>query len=197
MRLSSSPASWLNEFPQCEMTSLRALVLPDWERSDPTDWPRRWAAAHGHTLVEQHDLKRPLRGDWLIQLEEAVLEAPGQVVLVARGLACALVAAWSLFTHQRGKVRAALLVAPLDLNLASLGEVLPSWQPQVRQPLPFQAVVVASAHPPYGSASAAQALAKDWGARWVPTCLEAGPFSESAASDWPEGRALLNELMKD
>lgn len=197
MRLSSLPASWLNEFLQCEMTSLRVLVLPDWERSDPTDGPRRWVAEHGHTLVEQHDLKRPLRGDWLIQLEEAVLEAPGQVVLVAQGLACALVAAWSLFTHQRGKVRAALLVAPLDLNLATLREVLPSWQPEVRQPLPFQAVVVASAHEPYGSASAAKALANDWGAQWVPARPEAGPFCESAAGDWPEGRALLNELMKD
>ena len=197
MRLSSSPVSWSNEFPQCEMTSLRVLVLPDWQRSDPTGWPGLWAAAHGHTLVEQHDVKRPLRGDWLIQLEEAVLEAPGQVVLVARGLACALVAAWSLFTPQRGKVRAALLVAPLDLNLATLREVLPSWQPQVRQPLPFQAVVVASADEPYGSASAAQALAKDWGARWVPTRPESGPICESAAGDWPEGRALLNELMKD
>jgi predicted alpha/beta hydrolase family esterase len=46
----------------------------------------RWVATHGYTVVDQHDWLRPLRGDWLMRLEEAVLEAPGAVALVAHGL---------------------------------------------------------------------------------------------------------------
>ena len=197
--------NWSNEFPQCEMTNPRVLVLPDWQGGVPSPWPRRWVDAHGYTWVQQHDWQRPLRGDWLIQLEEAVLEAPGQVVLVAQGLGCALVAAWSAFSRHSAKVRAAMLVAPLDVRLPALREILPSWSPVVRQHLPFKAVVVAprletqladthdASHEQ--SNEVAQALAAAWGAPCVSVPTDAD--WESTPCDWPAGHALLNELMKD
>jgi predicted alpha/beta hydrolase family esterase len=176
------------------MTSPSVLVLPDRQGGAPAPWPRRWVNVHGYTLVEQHDWQRPLRGDWLIQLEEAVLDAPGPVVLVAQGLGCALVAAWSAFSRHSGKVRAALLVAPLDLRLPALREMLPSWSTVVHQQLPFKAMVVTHT-PKLETHEVAQTLAAAWGAQWVHA-----PTDESLASppcDWPEGHALLTELMKD
>jgi predicted alpha/beta hydrolase family esterase len=52
------------------------LLLPGWQNSGPTHWQSRWEALHGYLRVEQADWMQPLRGDWMVQLEEAVLAPP-------------------------------------------------------------------------------------------------------------------------
>jgi predicted alpha/beta hydrolase family esterase len=65
-----------------------------------------------------------------------------------------------------------------------------------RQRLPFKAVVVGSENDPLCSLRTSQALALGWGAQWV-NVGPAGPINEeSKLGDWPQGLALLNELMK-
>jgi uncharacterized protein len=173
------------------------LVLPGWHGGDPAHWQMRWVAAHGYTLVDQHDWLRPLRGDWLMRLEEAVIEAPGEVVLVAHGLACLQVAAWAAHSRHGAKVRAALLVAPVDMQTPALSQALPSWSPVARQRLPFKAVVVGRENDPHCRLDQAQTLALEWGAQWV-SLAPAGPVNaESKLGDWPQGLALLTELLKD
>ena len=173
------------------------MILPDGQSHGPSHWTRRWVAAHGYTWVEQHDWQRPLRGDWLIRLEEAVLATSEEVVLVAQGLGCALVAAWAAFTRHSAQVRAALLVAPVDVDLPVWRETLPSWSPALRQPLPFKSWVVGAAPTPGHPCVGAQALASAWGAQWRPADLEAVHAADPLDGDWPQGQALLNELMKD
>ena len=179
------------------MNRPRILILPGWQGSGPTHWQMRWAALHGDTVVQQHDWLRPLRGDWLMQLEEAVLAAPGPVALVAHSLGCLLVAAWAAHSRHTARVHAALLVAPADVQLPTLRQVLPGWSPIARQRLPFKAVVVGSENDPNCTMATAQALALDWGAQWVNLGLAGHINAESNLGDWPQGRALLNELLKD
>ncbi len=179
------------------MITPRVLVLPGWQGSGPAHWQLRWVAAHGYTAVEQHDWLRPLRGDWLMRLEEAVLEAPGAVALVAHGLGCHQVAAWAAHSHNTARVRAALLVAPVDMQTPELSHALPSWSPVSRQRLPFMAVVVGSENDPYCSLDEAQTLALNWGAQWVNLGPAGHINTESKLGDWPQGLALLNELLKD
>jgi len=69
---------------------------------------------HGFTRVQQHDWMQPLRGDWMMQLEEAVLAAPTPVVLVAHSLGCILTAAWARHSQNTHRVKAAFLVGPGD-----------------------------------------------------------------------------------
>ena len=173
------------------------LVLPGWQGAGCAQWPRRWAAIWGYTLVEQHDWQRPLRGDWLMQLDEAVLASSAPVILVAHGLGCHQVAAWAAHSRHADQVKAALLVAPLDVQLPALRPALPSWSPVVRQRLPFKSMVVGRDNDPYCKADTAQAWALDWGAQWM--CVgQAGHFNdESLQGDWLQGRLLLNELTKD
>lgn len=179
------------------MSAPTFLLLPGWQNSDAGHWQSRWEALHGDHRVDQHEWMRPLRGDWSMRLEEEVLAADVPVVLVAHSLGCILVAAWAAHSRQTHKVRAAFLVAPGDLERDDLRQQIPGWAPIVRQRLPFPSLLVAGDNDPYCDAARSRALAADWGARFV----DAGPRghlnSESGLGDWPEGRALLNDFLKD
>jgi predicted alpha/beta hydrolase family esterase len=155
-----------------------------------------WQAAHGYVRVEQHNWDFPLRGDWMIQLEEAVL-ARSNVVLVAHSLGCVLVAAWAAHSLNAHKVNAAMLVAPADVERPEVQHMLHSWSPIVRERLPFPSIVAASRNDPYCSLLRASALAHDWGARLI-DCGSVGHINtDSHLGDWPEGHVLLQDLLKE
>ena len=179
-------------------TSPRVLLLPGWQNSDAQHWQSRWEALYGYTRVQQHDWMRPLRGDWSIQLQEAVLDSESDVVLVAHSLGCILTAWWAAHSPlAQRKVKAALLVAPGNPEQDNLRTALPGWLPVMEQKLPFPAVVVGSPNDPYCTAARAQQMAQAWGATYV----DMGPLghinSQSGLGDWHEGHALLQQLMKD
>ena len=123
------------------MTSA-VLLLCGLHRATPQAFDA-WAA-QGAQVVAQHDWVRPLRGDWLMQLENAVLAAEDQVQLVAHGLGCWLVASWAQFTAHTSAVQSALLIDPLDLRAPEYQAQLPSWQRIDWRPLPFTATVLSS-----------------------------------------------------
>ena len=96
-------------------TDTTVLILPGWQNSGPDHWQSRWEVVYGDQRVQQHDWMQPLRGDWMVQLEEAVLAAPpGPVVLAAHSLGCLLTAAWAEHSRNTNRVVGALLVAPGD-----------------------------------------------------------------------------------
>ena len=178
------------------MSDTQVLLLPGWQNSDPEHWQSRWEAVYGDQRVEQHDWMRPLRGDWQVQLEEAVLAADRPVMLVAHSLGCILTAAWAAHSRHTQKVRCALLVAPADLERDDLRQLIPGWAPIMRQRLPFAAHVVASSNDPYSELSRSRQLAADWGARFS----DIGPMghinAESKLGNWAEGRRWLQELQQ-
>jgi hypothetical protein len=176
---------------------LTVLLLPGWQGSGPDHWQMRWAQLHGYSVVEQNDWLRPRRGDWLARLDEVVIDAPGQVVLVAHSLGCILVSAWATFSRHTAKVRAALLVAPGDVAQPGMQEALPGWLPIEGRPLPFRSIVVGSDNDPYCSAERAQQLARDWSARWVGLGAAGHINADSSLGDWPQGHTLLQTLLKD
>lgn len=183
------------------MTDLRAatslvdvLILPGWQNSGPGHWQSQWEAAQGFVRVQQHDWMRPLRGDWLIQLEEAVLACTRPVVLVAHSLGCIQVAAWASHSRVTSRVRGALLVAPGDVEQADLRPQLPTWQPVPMARLPFRSTLVGSQNDPFCSLVRAQAFAAAWGSQWV-NLGDAGHINaDSGLGDWPAGQALLAAL---
>ncbi len=113
--------------------------------------------------VEQADWVRPLRGDWMIQLEEAVLNAAAPVELVAHGLGCVLVAAWASHSQNIHRIRHAALHEPDDTEREDRRSVLKSWSPISLQRLPFPSVLHSSSHNSYCTAERAQFLAYSWG----------------------------------
>lgn len=177
------------------MTISSTWLLPGWQNSDAPHWQSRWEAVYGDHRVEQHDWMRPLRGDWLARLEDELLAAPAPVTLVAHSLGCILVAAWAAHSRHNGKVRAALLVAPGDLERDDLRQMIPGWAPIVRQPLPFPSLLIAANDDPYCAQDRSRQMAADWGAGFVDAGEGGHLNGESGLGDWPDGRRLLDQLL--
>ncbi len=178
------------------MSTPHILLLPGWQNSGPAHWQSRWEVLYGYERVDQHDWMRPLRGDWMAQLEEAVLAAPAPVVLVAHSLGCLLCAAWAAHSQNAHRVQAALLVAPGDPEREELRAVLKSWSPLPLQRLPFKSVLLASHNDPYCSFERAQIFAAAWGADLVDYGHSGHINADSGLGDWSEGHALLREAIE-
>lgn len=172
------------------------LILPGWQNSGPDHWQSRWEALHGFQRVQQHDWMQPLRGDWMAQLEEAVLAAPGTVVLAAHSLGCMLAAAWATHSRNTHRVIGALLVAPGDPERPELRAALKSWSPVPLQRLPFASTLLGSQDDPYCSFARAQDFASAWGADFIDYGHKGHINADSGLGDWPEGLALLHALME-
>lgn len=173
------------------------LLLPGWQDSGPDHWQSRWQALYGYTRVEQHDWMQPLRGDWMAQLEEAVLAASAPVVLAAHSLGCILTAAWAAHSRNTHRVKAALLVAPGDPEREELRAALKSWSPVVLQRLPFPSVLLGSHNDPYCSVQRAQAFASAWGATFVDYGNKGHINADSGLGDWPQGHEILKQLARE
>jgi predicted alpha/beta hydrolase family esterase len=172
------------------------LLLPGWLDSGPAHWQSRWEALHGHHRLVQDDWAWPRRGDWMSRLEEALLAVDEPAVLVAHSLGCQLVAAWAEHSAHTGRVRAALLVAPPDTEQPDTPPQLFSWRPIARPRLPFTSLVLASEDDPYCAFGRAQGMAEDWGSDFRSVGGRGHVNGESGLGDWPEGLALLQQLIE-
>jgi len=176
------------------MTAARVLTVPGWHGSGEDHWQTLWERQKGYRRVEQHDWTRPLRGDWSARLEDEILAGEGApVVLVAHSLGCALVAAWASHSRNTRLVRAALMVAPPDVEREALADQLPGWSPLSLQPLPFIATVMASSNDPYCDLPRARSFASAWKAAFVDAGALGHINAASALGDWPQGHAYLRE----
>ena len=177
-------------------TKDQILLLPGWQNSGPDHWQSRWERSHGYLRVEQHDWQRPLRGDWIAQLEDVLLGCSQPAVLVAHSLGCITIAAWAAHSQNTHRVGAALLVAPPDVEREEIGGMLPGWAPIALNKLPFPTVLIASTNDPFCRIARAHTLAQAWGARLI----EAGPRghlnADSGLGDWPEAHDELFNLVR-
>ncbi|MBI3452455.1 MAG: alpha/beta fold hydrolase, partial [Rhodospirillales bacterium] len=137
----------------------------------------------------------PSREEWVASLAAHIAAARGPVVLVAHSLACALVAHWAA-TH-RGDVRCALLVSPSDVDsFAHTPPEVRSFSPMPLAPLPFPSALVASSNDPYVDFRRAAQFAAAWGSRLIDVGRFGHINTDSNLGDWPQGRALLSELLR-
>jgi len=177
------------------MTAPRILILPGWLNSDPDHWQSRWERQFGYQRVEQSDWQWPRRGDWMARLDEVLLSDETPAVLVAHSLGCQLVASWAAHSQHTSRVAAALLVAPPDTERDDTPPQLHNWKPIQRGKLPFVSLAVISTDDPFCAPERATQLAADWGA----SVVLVGPLghlnSDAKLGDWPEGQALLAQLL--
>jgi uncharacterized protein len=173
----------------------RVLVLPGYGNSGPDHWQTLWERRHGYERVQQSDWDRPQLADWVAGLERAVAREPGPVVIVAHSLGCIAVAHFAA-TPAASQVAAALCVAPADVDSEMhTPDDVRNFAPVPLAPLPFRTIVVASRTDPYIRFARATALAEHWGARLVDVGRQGHINADAGIGDWPEGHALLEELL--
>ena len=183
------------------LPDLHVLILPGWQGSGTAHWQSRWEALHGDVRVEQSDWTWPLRGDWMMRLDEtvgAIADANGgaaDIALVAHSLGCQLVAAWAAHSTRTAHVRGALLVAPPDVERADMPPQLHSFAPIVRTRLPFAALAVVSEDDPFCAPAQARRMAADWGCRTLAAGARGHLNADSGLGDWAAGRRLLARLL--
>jgi predicted alpha/beta hydrolase family esterase len=173
------------------------LVLPGYGDSGPDHWQSRWEATDLRLRrVVQRDWLEPKLDEWRAVLDREISRCATLPVLVAHSLGCILVAHWA--QQNRRRAGGALLVAPVDVDeIADVVDAVETFRPVPLLRLPFPSIVVASDDDPYTTRARAEQFARAWGSRFV--CLEgAGHLnSDSGYGDWPQGRALLDELVRD
>jgi uncharacterized protein len=172
------------------------LVLPGYGDSGPDHWQSRWEATDPRLRrVTQRDWLEPKLDDWVAALDREVSACAVPPVLIAHSLGCVLVAHWTGRT--RSRAGGALLVAPVDLDVgANVIEVVESFRPVPLRRLPFPSIVVASDDDPYTTRGRAEELARAWGSRFVGLAGAGHINGDSGYGDWPQGRALLAELVR-
>ena len=174
------------------MSGRSIFMLPGYGDSGPEHWQSLWEAADARCRrVVQRDWLAPKLDDWLATLERELSACASAPVLVAHSLGCVLVAHWVKRTGRT--VAGALLVAPADADVL---EVVESFRPVPLIRLPFPTIVVASDDDVYASRERAETFARAWGSRFVGLSGVGHINSDSGLGDWPDGRALLDDLLR-
>jgi predicted alpha/beta hydrolase family esterase len=147
---------------------------------------------------------QPHRNSWVNQLGLAIRQARGisgahsnqPVLLAAHSLGCHAVAWWAQLEPEAADlVQGALLVAPAEVDFFPLDERLASFAPTPSRALPFPSLLVASQNDPYMGIHTARQLARRWGAGFVDSGALGHINADSGLGDWPQGQALLGELL--
>ena len=173
------------------------LIVPGLSNSGPEHWQSIWEAKHPeYHRVQQQDWETPCLSDWVRTLDTAIRNIQdGPVVLAGHSSACATIAHYAVkHGDGEGRVAAAFLVGPSDVEAPSYPVGPTGFDPMPLQRLPFRSVVVASTNDPFVTIDRAKLFASSWGSRLI-TLANAGHINTASGhGPWPEGETWLEEM---
>lgn len=177
--------------------TIRYLIVPGWQGSADDHWQSHWQHSLPNSArVEQADWLAPQREDWVAELQRSIAGDPRPTILIAHSLGCITVAHWAAQAPVEllRRVRAALLVAPADVERANCPAALQNFAPIPQQSLPFPSQLVGSDNDSAASAARAIELARDWGSD-AAILSGAGHINvKSGHQRWEQGFAYLYRL---
>jgi len=176
------------------------LIVPGLRDHVPEHWQtlleRKLANARSVPRMEHDKLSRTA---WVAQLDRALNEIEGPVVLVAHSAGVMITVHWAQ-AHRR-PIHGALLAAPPDFE-RPLPRGYPTqqallehgWLPIPRTRLPFPTTVAVSRNDPLASFGRVASLALSWGSRIVDAGAVGHLNPAAGYGPWPQGEALVAEL---
>jgi uncharacterized protein len=171
--------------------------VPGLYNSGPEHWQSIWGAKHPeYHRVQQDDWETPHCTDWIRTLHASVSSiGKGPIVFVGHSLACATIAHYAAkYSDAGGRVAAAFLVAPTDVEAPTFPHGTTGFDPMPLQKLPFPSVVVASTDDPYAALERAELFARSWGSRLIKIANAGHINTASGHGPWPEGEAWLKQI---
>ena len=172
------------------------LVLPGLGNSGVEHWQSYWCMAFRNaSRVLQDDWDQPRLADWLKRLDAALARGTRPAILICHSLSCSLAAHWAE-GGDAGRVKAALLVAPSDLERPDAPLSTRDFLPMPRKRFPVPALVVTSTDDTYVTPARARDFARSWGADYC-ELPELGHINTiSRLGLWPQGLLLLGRLIE-
>ena len=170
------------------------FIIPGYQGSGADHW-QTWIESTQPNFhrIQQRDWDNPDIEEWADNIDKAIAGYdPESVVLVAHSLGCITVAEWA--KRYNRPVKAALLVAPPDVDVIrnKVDNILTTETPI--QLLPFRTVLVASTNDPWMSIERAAYYANQWGSEFI-NIGEAGHINSlSGYGEWYEGLEILSRL---
>lgn len=183
----------------------RILLLPGLGGSAAGHWQSIWARRIDRCrIVRQADWDRPERADWLAALAAEVEQLDGRFALVGHSIGCALAAHWVIenlrdwANPSAPQLTAVMMVAPADVDSPDCTpDIVRSFAPIPRLPLPSKSLVVASEDDPYVAVETARDLADRWRSAFVSVGRRGHINADSGLGAWPEGLDLLGSLLAE
>jgi predicted alpha/beta hydrolase family esterase len=172
------------------------LILPGLSNSGVDHWQSYWSLAiRNSSRVLQDDWDNPTLADWLPRFDAAIAGGTRPAVLICHSLSCSLAAHWAA-RNDKGRVVAALLVAPSDIESADhTPESTRDFAPIPRARFPVPSLVVASINDPYVTIERARSFAESWGADFC-NAGELGHINaDTKLGFWPQGLLMLGQLL--
>lgn len=180
------------------MNQTSVFILPGLGNSGPEHWQSCWENKHpSFKRIHQVEWEVPDCHDWVTTLDQAIAASQQAIVLVAHSAARTLISHWAIYAENslhRKKVKAALLVAPSDVEADGYPPGTKNFRPMPLQALPFPSIVVASTNDIYVSFERAQFFAQAWGSRLVSIGAAGHINAASALGDWWQGMQMLEQL---
>jgi predicted alpha/beta hydrolase family esterase len=173
------------------------LLIPGLNDSGPGHWQTLWQREMPDAeRVELGMWSDPHRNTWVNQLNLAIHKAGRPVILVAHSLACHAVSWWAEYERPgpAGPVKAALLVAPPDVEQPGADPRLARFAPVMPRALPFPSILATSRDDPWIDFGRARRLARIWKSRFVDAGWLGHINADSGIRDWPFGQFLLRQL---
>jgi uncharacterized protein len=173
------------------------LIIPGLGNSGPQHWQTLWEASQPkYRRVQQDDWEHPRCVDWTRSIDGAISSAESPVVLVAHSMGCVAAVHWGLSNGANGRVTAALLVAPPDVEADTIPVGPTGFAPCPLSRLPFKSLVVASTNDPFATLERSELFATSWGSELI-TLESAGHINAASGyGPWPGGAKLLDHLMQ-
>ena len=168
------------------------LVLPGLGNSGVDHWQSYWCLAFRNaTRVLQDDWDNPTLASWLNRLNAALAGGTRPAILVCHSLA----AHWAA-RNPPGRVKAAFLVAPSDLERPDAPPATRDFLPVPRQKFPVPTLVVASTDDNFVKPVRARQFSEAWGADYCELPELGHINTASRLGYWPQGLLLLGRLIE-
>ncbi|MDP4240114.1 MAG: alpha/beta hydrolase [Bacteroidota bacterium] len=170
------------------------FIVPGFGGSGPEHWQTYFErSGDNFQRIEQKDWSIPNIPEWIETIERAISDFdPQTVVLVGHSLGCLAIASWA--GHYNKKIKAALLVAPPDIELLQDKLQKRLFDQIPMSTIKFKTILVASTNDPWATIEKAESYAKSWGSKFI-NIGAAGHINDlSGHYEWKQGLEILYSL---